>query len=311
MILIDFLQKNGISYHQDLELSQVTWLHRGGRADLYITPQNRAELVIVCKECYRTHIPFLLIGFTTNLFIQNISNIPVVISVTGLRSMEVEDNSYQVDCGFPVAQLAQRAIQDGCYGYEGLTSLPGAVGSALVNNAGCFHCLVSQNLLTAQVLLNSGELVMWTAQDFDWTERSSALKRKEKEGVIIWARFKRDCSLDSVKLQSQARHYVLVRQQTQEPPKQTLGSCFPAKTFNAFIHNQPLWLKVVYYYLPKRWGKWILLLRYKKMHLYPYISDRNMNCYIWKDERADILFKEYVQWFTQIAHCKEMEIEVI
>jgi len=306
-----FLHTNNIAFQENVNLQQFTWLHRGGIAKLYITPATSDELVLVCKECYSSSIPFLLIGYTTNLYIKNSTDLPVVISTSLLQSIQIENTYYQVECGVAIAKLAQMAIHDGCHGYEGLTSLPGAVGSALVNNAGCFNCLVSDNLIQAQVLLPSGELATWYPEDFDWTERSSSIKRKEKTGIILSAQLKRECTEDQQYLQSQAQTYTQIRKQTQEAPAKTLGSCFPASTFAAFVHNLPLVLKVVYYYFPKKWSKYIILLWYRAICLSPYISDRNVNCYIWKDEQADLYFEKYVQLFTRVSQCHEIEIEII
>ena len=59
--------------------------------------------------------------------------------------------------------------------------------------------------------------------------------------------------------------------------------------------------------------KFILLLIYRKICLNKYISDYNMNCYIWKDENADSLFPIYISMMKQIYKMdkENFEIEIL
>ena len=74
--LTKYLDLHSIQYETNVSLKKRTWIHRGGIAELFITPVNAEELEIVVSFLYSQSIRFQLIGHTSNLYILNSCNIP-------------------------------------------------------------------------------------------------------------------------------------------------------------------------------------------------------------------------------------------
>ena len=76
--------------------------------------------------------------------------------------------------------MALTAIEAGIQGFEGLIDLPGTVAASLYGNAGCYGCSISSLLKSATILTEDGEVINAGKEWFDFTKRSSSLKRGDK-----------------------------------------------------------------------------------------------------------------------------------
>ena len=88
--LISYLESHSIAYETNVDLRNRTWIHRGGIAGLFISPLSAEELEIAVIYLYVNNIRFLLIGHTSNLYILNECNIPVVVSTAKCRNYLIE-----------------------------------------------------------------------------------------------------------------------------------------------------------------------------------------------------------------------------
>lgn len=55
----------------DVPLSSRTWLHRGGNAGVYFTPQTYDEMVLIGKYLYAQKAKFDIIGHSSNIYFLN------------------------------------------------------------------------------------------------------------------------------------------------------------------------------------------------------------------------------------------------
>ena len=182
-----YLDANRIPYEINVDLKKKTWIHRGGIAGIYITPESSEELEKVVLFLYRNNIKFLLVGHTSNIYILNSCNIPVVISTIKCRNYIVKDNKVYCEAGVGVIQLSKQMIQNGYKGFEYLTGLPGTVGAALVNNSSCKSNSISELLIIAKVVLSDGTIKYFNKEDFKYDFRTSIFKNAEIQGVILSA----------------------------------------------------------------------------------------------------------------------------
>ena len=89
--LTNYLNLLTISYETNVNLKKRTWIHRGGIAELFITPVNAEELEKVVSFLYSKNIEFQLIGHTSNLYILNSCDISVVVSTSKCRYFSLEN----------------------------------------------------------------------------------------------------------------------------------------------------------------------------------------------------------------------------
>src|SRR5690554_5305024 len=80
------------------------------------------------------------------------------------------------------------SAKQGLTGLEFAGGIPGTVGGAVYMNAGAHGSDVSQILSTAEIALETGELVQWNKNDLQYAYRYSALHHHR--GIVTEAVFK-------------------------------------------------------------------------------------------------------------------------
>ena len=119
-------------------LARHTSLAIGGPADLFIIPEDRADVVALMAILIPTAIPRLVVGAGYNLLVRDGGFRGAVISLerlNGLQFMAV-DGCISAEAGTGLAQLVRFAQQQGLTGIEFLSGIPGTVGGAVAVNAG-------------------------------------------------------------------------------------------------------------------------------------------------------------------------------
>lgn len=309
-----FLEDNKISYETNVSLADKSWLRTGGVVSFYISPISVGQLVDVCRWLYAHRVEFDVIGYTSNIFFHSTYHPKVVVSTIRLNNYEIKDDIVICDCGSSVIKLAKDCLTKGFAGFYGLIGLPGTVASAVVNNAGCFKCSIASMLLSADVLLPDGTIQIFKKEDFIYTHRSSVFKRGEKKGVILFVKLKLQRSDNIEEEKRKAEKTKIYRERHQEGYKNNLGSVFAAKMLRHNVRN--ITIRVIvkvlktfhianFMYIKKT----IVLRLYHYRNLNRYISDKNLNIFIWKDEFAEEAFDRYKQFMSKVYKDLEIEIE--
>ena len=317
--LLKYLQSNNISYETKVDLKKKTWIHRGGLCDVYISPINKKELTGLIRELYHKKYEFLVIGHTSNVYITNSCNIPIIVSTKKCNSYEIKDNKIYCDSGVGVIKLAKEMIKLGIAGFEYLTDLPGTVGGAIYNNSSCKKNSISQLLVCAEVILSNGEITTMYPHDFDFAYRTSKMKKKEIQGVIVSLVLKAEPG-DIQELLKISHSNTIERHSLLESYAKTLGStmnnCFnkgkmPLHYYLAFrLYN--LWLKIKEKDESQRRIKsknficWIS----GYSDISNYVSNEDIIIFIWKDENADNIFPRYLEFMDKVYRTQDIEIEI-
>lgn len=316
-----YLEDEGIYFEKEIELRKKTWIHRGGKANLFIIPEDTNELEKVVTCLYKNDIKFLVIGATSNLYILNTANIPVVISTLKCNLYQQNGDVIVCDCGVQVGKLSRDMIDKGIQGFEYLTKLPGTIGAAIYNNSSVKEETNSiSNLLLGFDLLTPSGIKQLKKKDLHFSFRSSALKRHQLQGIIIRARLNAAPGNKEL-LESIAAKNEKDRLNLLEGPAQNLGctvhrmfcnGLMPlkyripyksyAKILKVFVGNQ---LK------QKKYLKQFLLTISGYRHLIPYVSDKQLITFIWKDEKADLFFDDYLAFMKDVCKTDQVEIEII
>lgn len=318
--LIIYLQSNHIDYEIDVDLKKRTWIHRGGVCDVFISPINKTQLIKVVQYLYSNKLTFIVVGYTSNIYILNSCNIPIVVSTKKYNEYKLYSDRLYCDAGVNVMHLAKHMVENGIIGFEYLTDLPGTVASAIYNNSSCETNSISQLLISAEVLLDDGNLITMYPEDFSFGYRTSKMKKKEVRGVIISVLLRTEKG-DLNKLQNISQSNIAKRRKLLKSYAKTLGStmncCFsngrmPLHLYFPFrIYN--FWLKVVEkdaYKRQQRSKDFICKISgYKEIA--NYISDEDIIIFIWRDENADDIFPKYLEFMKKVYRTQMLEIEII
>lgn len=314
MNLAFFLQEHQIPYEENVLLSKKSWVKTGGVCALWITPETIEQLTICCRYLYSQHVAFDIIGQTSNIFFHSTYNPQVVVSTINVNQYEIKEGLIICDCGVSVVKLAKECLVLGLAGFYGLVGLPGTVASAAVNNASCFDCSISSLLVSAEVLMTDGIVRTVMKEDFGYSHRSSAFKRREKEGVVLSVKLKVEKATSVEEEYKKSEEAVVYRRDKQEHSGRTLGSVFASRTMRKNFRNTIV--KIAMKVLPKITGnnpryilKRTVLALYGCRNLNNYVSDRQINTFIWRDEKAEEAFGRYKDMMNRVYANLQIEIE--
>lgn len=302
---------------QNVSLAKRTWIHRGGTATWWIAPNNYEDLIKVGRYLFEEQLQFDIIGHTSNIYFTNSYNPEVILDTRHVKDIWFDDEEIVCDAGVPTAHLARECINRGICGYEGFIDLPGTVGAAVVNNSGCFGCEMSKIVNSIELLTKDG-LVLLTNADLKYTHRNSVLKDKEIIGIVL--RIRLDAK-QRIKNTEELRKIAVknheIRISTQEKPAHNLGSTFANISFKRnyqyflvrIIVKLLTFLKINHFTILKIQKQLYLRLQ-NKMQLARYISDKNLNTYLFLDEYADKYFQDYIKFIESIYNEPKLEIEI-
>ena len=324
MTVADFestLEKEGILYETQVSLKKKTWIHRGGIAELFVTPRNVLELERAMSLLYTNDIRHLVVGSTSNIYILNTTNIPVVVSTLKCNSFRNENNILECDCGVQVAKLARQMISQGIKGFEYLTKLPGTIGAAICNNSSVKNEInsITSLLIDVDMVTPSG-VQRLPKEDLHLAFRTSDIKRKLKQGVILKARLKIEygdvAEMEAIAKKNETERYLLL-----EGPANNLGCTVHQMFCNGSMplkYSRPLnvYSKILSLFVKdsivkNKYQKSFLLTITGHRHLIPYVSDKQLITFIWRDDNADEFFDEYLTFMRDVCKTDRVEIEII
>lgn len=314
MELWDFLKEAGIAYEHNVSLSKKSWIRTGGNCAIWICPQTVQQLETACRYLYANKIEFDIVGQTSNIFFHSSYEPQVVVSTIHVNDYAIQDNILTADCGVSVMKLAKGLLEKGYAGFSGLTGLPGTVAAAVCNNAGCFDCSIVSMLKSVELISPDGDVLIVEKDALGYSHRSSALKRKELKGIVlrVTLNLSRADNVEEERTKELAAKQY--RAKYQQGYKANLGSVFASKKLKSNMRNRIASL------LSNLIGRKDLLRRrnvfrnlalwlYGYSDLDAYVSERQINTFVWKDEQAECKFERYKHMMNEVYDEAQIEIE--
>lgn len=313
-MLREWLTKTGILYEENVPLSKKTWIKTGGTCVCWVVPESVQQLEIVCRFLYTNGIAFDLVGQTSNIFFHSSYNPEVVVSTVKVNHYDISNGVITCDCGVSVAKLSRECLEKGYKGFCGLVGLPGTVAASVYGNAGCFDCSISSMLINIDVLALDGQIKTYSKEDLGFRHRSSAFKRKEIKGLILTVRLKAEMAEDIEAEKKKAEESTKYRKTKQEKPNWCLGSVYSSlstrnNTKNKIARFITTIAEKLHLSSARKTMKRSLLFLYGYRDLNPYVSDRNVNTFIWRDEHAEQKFERYKEFMGKAYSNLLIEVE--
>jgi UDP-N-acetylmuramate dehydrogenase len=134
-------------------LAALTTYKLGGPARWLAEVDDEAQLEAVAEALRREPLPVLVLGRGSNVVVSD-SGFPGLVLRLGGSFAEVQVAGELVRAGgaVPLPKLARSAVAAGRLGLEFYVGIPGSVGGAVRQNAGCFGSETKDVLVTAAVL---------------------------------------------------------------------------------------------------------------------------------------------------------------
>lgn len=188
--VINRLREAGVSDVRANEpLAEYTTWKIGGPADILIVPDNKEQLIQTMRIIYEQRIPWLLLGRGSNTLVSDKGVRGAVIKLgKGFETVRFDNDLIYAGGAFSFIKLSVLAGKQGLTGLEYAGGIPGSVGGAVYMNAGAHGSDVSRILLSAEVVLETGELVFMENKDFQYSYRYSDLQKRP--GIVAEAVFR-------------------------------------------------------------------------------------------------------------------------
>jgi UDP-N-acetylmuramate dehydrogenase len=119
-------------------LAKDTWYGLGGPADYFIRPETVEQLKTIARRCNENNIPIYVLGFGSNLLINDDGLRAAVIKLEAEKFARTQFDGEQLTAwaGAKLSELVLTCVKKGLSGIEALTGIPGSIGGAVRMNAG-------------------------------------------------------------------------------------------------------------------------------------------------------------------------------
>jgi UDP-N-acetylmuramate dehydrogenase len=207
---------------RDHPLARHTSFNIGGPAEFFVETREPAELVEACVE---RGVPWLMLGAGTNLLIADAGVEGLVVRCVS-REWEVKGQRVHAQAGLKMMRLARICADHDLTGFEWAIGVPGTVGGAVYQNAGCWGSELAEVLTEAEGLLPGRGRQTWSREALDLGYRTSALRQGALRGALITGAWIELRPGDGAASRRQMARWTAERNQTQPIRTKNCGSVF-------------------------------------------------------------------------------------
>jgi UDP-N-acetylmuramate dehydrogenase len=207
---------------RDHPLARHTSFNIGGPAEFFVETREPAELVEACAE---RGIPWLLLGAGTNLLIADAGVEGLVVRCIS-RGWKVEGRRVHAEAGLKMMRLARVCADHDLTGFEWAIGVPGTVGGAVYQNAGCWGTELAEVLTEAEGVMPGRGRQTWPREELDLGYRTSALREGALRAALVTGAWIELRPGDGAASRRQMARWTAERNQTQPIRSKNCGSVF-------------------------------------------------------------------------------------
>ena len=197
----------------------------GGAADVFVTPQSIEEAVNIIRLLLSKNEPYVVIGNGSNILVSDNGYRGCVVCMDkGTDAITVNGTSIRAEAGAMLSKVAYAAYENGLTGLEFASGIPGAVGGAMVMNAGAYGQEMKDVTVTVTLFdAVSGEVLTISACDMEFGYRTSIVKKHPYTVLVAEFELKAG-SREAIK--ARMDELALARRQKQPLEYPSAGSTF-------------------------------------------------------------------------------------
>jgi UDP-N-acetylmuramate dehydrogenase len=207
----------------DAPLAPLVWFKSGGAAQWLFEPKDEEDLTSFLRDL-DPEMPTMALGLGSNLIVRDGGVAGVVIRLgKAFAAIErVDETTLRCGGGASGILVSSTARDAGIAGLEFLRGIPGTVGGFVRMNGGAYGREVSDILVSARLVLRSGEVVEWPLEKLGYTYRHSAVPA---ESVVVSAAL-RGTPGDPAAIGAEMDAIARAREESQPLRSRTGGSTF-------------------------------------------------------------------------------------
>lgn len=198
MNIKEFLEKENIDFVEHEELVKHTTYKIGGQCDFFALPSSIESLVNLLKYLKDNNIRYKVLGNGSNVIVSSKRYEGVIVSLSKLNNVVIEDDIVKVEAGYPLIKLSNYCANNGLGGLEFASGIPAQVGGAIYMNAGAYKSDMSEVLIDVTYIDEELNIVTKKKEELDFSYRHSIFQ--EKDYIVVGC---------SIKLYKADRHEIL------------------------------------------------------------------------------------------------------
>lgn len=188
--LKEFLEKERILYKENVRLATLCSFKIGGISPLMVEPENVEELQATLFFFQQLDIPFKVLGGGTNLLISDYPDDFVTLRLSGeFKNFEMlSDGRFRIGSAALTTPTFRKISLMGYAGVEFLSTIPGWVGGAVVQNAGCYGGEIFDFIEKVE-FIKDGKVFAQSKEEIEFGYRSTQFLQK-KDSFITFIEMK-------------------------------------------------------------------------------------------------------------------------
>lgn len=145
----------------------------GGKADVFVTPETKEELLEIIGFCKEEKIPVTVVGNGSNLLVSDDGIDGVVICTEKINYVNLGEDAITSGAGALLSVVANTAAKASLTGLEFAAGIPGSVGGGTFMNAGAYGGELKDVIETVTVLDKDGTVKVFETADCGFGYRTS------------------------------------------------------------------------------------------------------------------------------------------
>ena len=221
------LSAAGIAYKENEPLSAHCTFRIGGPADVFILPENEAQLCAAIKLAKEANVKYYLLGNGSNILFEDAGYRGAVINVSAMKSaIGILENicfpgkdpaltydAVVVGADKMLSSLCMTALENSLTGLEFAYGIPGTVGGAVYMNAGAYGGEMKDVLINSEYVSPDGTASELDNEAMQLSYRHSAY---EDSGLVITAASVRLTPGDPEQIKN-TMHDIISRRRDKQP----------------------------------------------------------------------------------------------
>ena len=156
----------------------------GGPAEFFLELARPEAIEKALEGCRERAIPYLLLGAGTNVLVADKGVEGLVVRVVN-REHEIDGTRVRAGAGLKMMRLARIVADANLRGFEFAIGVPGTVGGAVYQDAGCWGKEIREVLVEAEGFIPGIGRQTWTAPALELGYRTSALRDGALKGALV------------------------------------------------------------------------------------------------------------------------------
>lgn len=158
------------------EMDKITWFRAGGQAEVLFQPADEEDLAAFLRAVPE-EIPLTVVGIGSNLLVRDggIPGFVIRLSAKGFGEAEViGPTTIKAGAATPDKRVAAVACEAGIGGFHFYHGIPGAIGGALVMNAGANGVETRERVIELRALDRKGNIQTLSNAEMGYAYRHSS-----------------------------------------------------------------------------------------------------------------------------------------